>query len=183
MLEGLLIKLTVRLTVATTLAAVTPAKAALVTLSGSLNNFQVVAPVYQTDSNGNVVLDVYGNPIVIGSTLTTSTGQPVSTSTATGFATVTFDTVAQTITTDFSWSGLTGNADRAHLHDAPAGVTRLLSPPNDRFFHEVINQVFDSNGNPVGSTVDQGFVPCGGDPTDPNWDVNSYLCARIRLVA
>lgn len=61
-----------------------------------------------------------------------------STSTATGFATVTIDTVLMTMTTDLSWSGLTGPADRAHVHDAPEGVSRTVSP-NDRFFHEVIN--------------------------------------------
>jgi hypothetical protein len=42
------------------------------------------------------------------------------------------------MTTDFSWPGLTGPADRAHVHDAPEGVSRQ-TPPNDRFFHEVIN--------------------------------------------
>lgn len=137
-----------------------PARASLVVISGSLDASQVVAPV--KDAAGNV----------IGSTSTIN-GQPVSTSTATGFATVTIDTVAQTITTDFSWSGLTGNADRAHLHDAPSGVTRLLSPPNDRFFHEVINEILDDQGFIVGSTVDGGFVPCGGvliDTPDQFWD-------------
>jgi CHRD domain-containing protein len=155
---------------AAALAVATPAKAGYVVLSGSLDASQVVAPVYQTDSNGNQVLDTNGNPIVIGSTPTIN-GHPVSTSTATGFATVTIDTVAQTITTDFSWSGLSGNADRAHLHDAPPGVTRLLSPPNDRFFHEVINELFDAQFNVIGSTVNGGFVPCGGGQIDPaNWD-------------
>lgn len=161
---------------AAALVVVMPASAALVVLSGSLDNLQVVAPVYQTDSNGNVVLDGNGNPIVIGSTSTVN-GHPVSTSTATGFATVTIDTVAQTIATDFFWSNLTGNADRAHLHDAPAGVTRLLSPPNDRFFHEVINELLDPQTNMViGSTVDGGFVACGGTATI-DWDPTFVGCA------
>jgi hypothetical protein len=61
-----------------------------------------------------------------------------STATATGFATVTIDTTLFTITTDLSWSGLSGPADRAHLHDAPAGQSRFTSP-NDNFFHEVLD--------------------------------------------
>jgi hypothetical protein len=147
------------------LALALPANASLIVISGSLDASQVVAPV--VDANGDV----------IGSTSTIN-GRPVSTSTATGFATVTIDTVALTITTDFSWTGLSGNADRAHLHDAPAGVTRLLDPPNNRFFHEVINPIVDALGNDTGmSTVDGGFVPCGGDPNDPNWDSLSLFCA------
>src|SRR5690348_15852028 len=61
-----------------------------------------------------------------------------STSTATGFATVTIDTVLMTMTTDLSWSGLTGPSHRAHVHDAPEGLSRT-DPGNDRFFHELIN--------------------------------------------
>ncbi len=125
-----------------------PASASLITISGVLDASQVVAPVF--DANGNV----------IGSTSTIN-GQPVSTSTATGFATVTFDTVLLTITTDLSWSGLSGNPDRAHLHDAPFAETRLV-PPNNRFFHEVISD----------TSVDGGLVTCGGDPTDPTWFVD-----------
>jgi hypothetical protein len=44
-----------------------------------------------------------------------------SASTAFGFAEVAIDTTLSTITTDLSWSGLTGIADRAHLHNAPEG--------------------------------------------------------------
>jgi hypothetical protein len=72
-----------------------------------------------------------------------------SASTATGFATVTIDTTLFTITTDLSWTGLTGPADRAHLHDAPAGQSRF-TPPNDNFFHELLTD----------STV-SSEVPCG----------------------
>jgi hypothetical protein len=61
-----------------------------------------------------------------------------STSTATGFGTVTIDTALFTITTALDWVGLTGPADRAHLHDAPEGESRL-TPPNGDFFHEVID--------------------------------------------
>jgi len=74
-----------------------------------------------------------------------------STSTATGFGTVTIDTTLFTITTDLSWSGLSGPADRAHLHDAPAGQSRF-TPPNDNFFHELLN------GTSVPLSVQ---VPCG----------------------
>lgn len=155
------IRLATILTAATFIAAAIPASATLVVLTGKLDNLQVVAPVIDPDTGE-----------VVGSTPTKPDGTPVSTSTATGFATVTVDTIAQTITTDFSWSGLSGNADRAHLHDAPAGISRLLSPPNDRFFHEVINEIFDSAGDDTGvSTVDGGFVMCGGGLIDPvDWD-------------
>jgi hypothetical protein len=154
-------RLALAATAATFVIAAIPAAAALVVISGKLDNLQVVAPVIDPTTGD-----------VIGSTPTKPDGTPVSTSTATGFASVTVDTLAQTITTDFSWTGLSGNADRAHLHDAPAGVTRLLSPPNDRFFHEVINEIFDSAGNDTGaSTVDGGFVACGGGLIDPvDWD-------------
>ena len=60
-----------------------------------------------------------------------------SSSTALGFGMVTIDTVLFTITTDLSWNGLTGIADRSHLHDAPEGESRM-TPPNDQFFHEVL---------------------------------------------
>jgi hypothetical protein len=74
-----------------------------------------------------------------------------STSTATGFATVTIDTTLFTITTDLSWTGLSGPADRAHMHDAPEGQSRF-TVPNDNFFHELL----DDTSVPL---VDQ--VPCG----------------------
>ena len=79
-----------------------------------------------------------------------------STSTATGFATVTIDTTLFTITTDLSWSGLSGPADRSHLHDAPAGQSRL-TPPNDNFFHEVL----DDTSVPVSDQVTCGFTNGG----------------------
>jgi CHRD domain/PEP-CTERM motif len=56
-----------------------------------------------------------------------------STSTATGSATIVFDSSARTITTDLSWTGLTGPTDRGHIHD---GVPGDLS--SDIFFHEVM---------------------------------------------
>jgi hypothetical protein len=42
------------------------------------------------------------------------------------------------MTTDLSWAGLTGPTDRAHLHDAPLGISRF-DPPYNEFFHEVQN--------------------------------------------
>ena len=56
-----------------------------------------------------------------------------STSTATGFATVTVDTSLFTITTDLSFEGLTGPADRAHLHNGPEGQRTDFT-----FEHEVL---------------------------------------------
>ena len=79
-----------------------------------------------------------------------------STSTATGFATVTIDTTLFTITTDLSWTGLSGPADRAHLHDAPAGQSRF-TPPNDNFFHEVL----DDTSVPLSAQVPCGFAGGG----------------------
>ncbi len=75
-----------------------------------------------------------------------------SASTATGFATVTIDTINFTITTDLSWTGLSGPADRAHLHDAPEGQSRFTSP-NDNFFHELL----DNTTVPLGTQVTCGF--------------------------
>ncbi|MCU1243708.1 MAG: hypothetical protein JWO71_4434 [Candidatus Acidoferrum typicum] len=75
-----------------------------------------------------------------------------STSTATGFGTVTIDATLFTITTDLSWTGLSGPADRAHLHDAPAGQSRF-TPPNNNFFHELL----DDTSVPLSSQVACGF--------------------------
>jgi hypothetical protein len=77
-----------------------------------------------------------------------------STSTATGFATVTIDTTLFTITTDLSWSGLSGPADRSHLHDGPAGQSS-----NDNFKHEVLDDTSVTNQVtcPPGFT-NQGFM-------------------------
>jgi len=67
-----------------------------------------------------------------------------STSTATAFAMLSINTgaatltlAAESLTVDFNWTGLSGPADRAHLHDAPAGVSRLVTDPFDAFFDEV----------------------------------------------
>jgi CHRD domain/PEP-CTERM motif len=79
-----------------------------------------------------------------------------STSIATGFATVTIDTTLFTITTDLSWSGLSGPADRAHLHDAPAGQSRL-TPPNNNFIHELL----DDTTVPLSDQVACGFTGLG----------------------
>src|ERR1700694_5667367 len=63
-----------------------------------------------------------------------------STSTATGFGVVAIDTTLFTVTTDLSWSGLSGAADRAHLHNAPPGQITDLS-----FEHEL----FGPDSNPA----------------------------------
>ncbi len=62
-----------------------------------------------------------------------------STSSAIGSAVVTLDDTLFTVTTDLTWSGLSGPADRAHLHFAPIGVSRSVADPNTYFFHEVID--------------------------------------------
>ena len=66
-------------------------------------------------------------------------------STATGTAVVRIDTVAQTITTDLAWSGLSGPADRSHIHSGDPGT-----PTDNKFFHEVL-------------TPEARTVPCGWD--------------------
>lgn len=85
-----------------------------------------------------------------------------STSTATGVASVAIDTTLFTITTDLSWSGLTGPADRGHLHNGPAGQTT-----DDFFFHEVLTQ--DARtvacGYPNGSLFN-GCAPQSGSSHD-----------------
>jgi hypothetical protein len=57
-----------------------------------------------------------------------------SDSTGTGHATVAIDTDLFTITTDESWTGLSGPVDRSHMHTA-----RLGEPTDDLFFHEVLD--------------------------------------------
>jgi hypothetical protein len=99
-----------------------------------------------------------------------------STSTATGFGVVTIDTSLFTITTDLSWSGLSGPADRAHLHDAPAGASRL-TPPNGDFFHEVLyigwppdpldpTVPFDPQGPSIPCAYAGTCVPASGSSLD-----------------
>ncbi len=87
-----------------------------------------------------------------------------SSSTATGTAVVTVDDSLFTVTTDMIWSGLSGPADRAHLHFAPFGVSRSVADPNTDFFHEVLddpartipncNLVFTDCVPPSGSSSD-----------------------------
>ena len=79
-----------------------------------------------------------------------------STSTATGFAAVTIDTTLFTVTTDLSWTGLSGPTDRAHLHDAPEGQSRF-TPPYGLFFHEVL----DDTTVPLSDQVACGFAGGG----------------------
>jgi len=73
---------------------------------------------------------------------------PTSQSSAIGFATVMIDTVSGLMTTDVSWSGLTGPADRSHVHAGAEGV----SGPDlsvDAFQHEVLDDLYRT-------------IPCGG---------------------
>jgi hypothetical protein len=81
-----------------------------------------------------------------------------STSTATGSATVTIDTTLFTITTDLSWSGLSGPTDRAHLHNGPLGVST-----NEQFFHDVLGEIgVDSPYRTVSCpwAATNGFTSC-----------------------
>jgi hypothetical protein len=76
-----------------------------------------------------------------------------STSTATGFGEVAIDTTLFTITTDLTWSGLSGPADRGHLHNAPAGqVTDFI------FEHEILG--LSPRTEPCGSWNGSFFINC-----------------------
>jgi hypothetical protein len=61
-----------------------------------------------------------------------------STSTAKGSATVYVDTTLFTVATDLTWSGLSGPADRAHLHNGDEGQVTDFS-----FEHQVLGDVDD----------------------------------------
>jgi hypothetical protein len=76
---------------------------------------------------------------------------------ATGLAAVTLDTELFTLTTDYSWHGLSGRGTRAHLHNAPAGETR--QPPNGGFFHGVFS---------AGAVDDEYLIDCT--------DIDQYFC-------
>jgi hypothetical protein len=77
-----------------------------------------------------------------------------STSTATGFATFVFDSSARSITTDLSWTGLTGPTDRSHIHDGPPGALT-----SNIFFHEVmLNGVCCGSASNFGSPVVNCFA-------------------------
>ncbi len=68
-----------------------------------------------------------------------------SDSSGTGFASVTIDTTLYTITTDVSWTGLSGPVDRSHMHDGLPG-----QPSTETFVHEVID------GNSPARTITDG---------------------------
>ena len=69
-----------------------------------------------------------------------------STSTASGVALVTLDSDLFTVTTDLTWIGLSGPADRSHLHSGLAGHIS-----DEVFFHEVLYVAWPSD--PQGPTV------------------------------
>jgi len=89
-----------------------------------------------------------------------------STSTATGDAVVTLDDTLFTVTTDITWSGLSGPADRAHLHFAPFGVSRSVADPNTEFFHEVLDDPDRTVSNCWASPDFPDCVPQDGSSTD-----------------
>lgn len=148
-----------------------PAQAELITLRGAMDAAQVV------DGGG-------------------------STSLATGYATLVLNTgaaeggyAAQSMTLDFNWTGLSGPSDRSHMHDAPAGISRTVADPFDRFFDEVF---FSSN--PL-RTVDCSAwatyytlcVPESGSlhfvrgiaedvDTDPSCDPVTHICSVDTIV-
>jgi hypothetical protein len=96
-----------------------------------------------------------------------------STSTATGQATVQIDPAVEGMETLLNWSGLTGPADRAHVHSGLKG-----QPTDGFFFHEVIND----QDRTVPCPWQQGFdacVPASGGLLDDQFpggagNYNSY---------
>lgn len=104
---------------------------------------------------------------------------PPSTSTATGDATVVLQgtpgNLPYTLTTDFTWQGLSGPADRAHVHDAAPG-----QPTDFAFEHEVLYVVWGDPGPVVDCFVGlQSCVPTSGSThnvltVDSN-NVSSYV--------
>jgi hypothetical protein len=119
-----------------------------------------------------------------------------STSTATGSALVTLDDTLFTVTTDVTWSGLSGPADRAHLHFAPVGVSRSFADPDTWFFHEVIDDptvpCFASVCAPATGTshdvlqlaVDNGYGAgiALGLFADPSADPSSFIDSFANLI-
>ena len=97
-------------------------------------------------------------PLTFVANLTGSQVATPTSSTATGTATVVLDSISNTdytVTTDFSWSGLSGPADRSHLHSGPPG-----QPTNGDFFHEVLYIWWPAD--PQGPAVDcfAGTLSC-----------------------
>jgi hypothetical protein len=88
-----------------------------------------------------------------------------STSTATGSGLVAIDTTLFTITTDLSWSGLSGPTDRAHLHNAAAGQVT-----DQTFEHEVLGLDDSAPARTVVCPWDDGIyikcVPATGSAED-----------------
>jgi hypothetical protein len=92
--------------------------------------------------------------LVFTGDLTASQVVAGSNSTATGSATIQINTVSKLLTTDLAWSGLSGPADRSHVHSGPEG-----SPTDDVFFHEVINDE-DRTVIPCPSNYSQDYENC-----------------------
>ncbi len=87
-----------------------------------------------------------------------------STSSAVGNAVVTLDDTLFTVTTNLTWTGLSGPADRSHLHFAPIGVSRSVADPNTYFFHEVLD---DPARTVLNCNLDfTDCVPPSGSSTD-----------------
>jgi hypothetical protein len=119
-----------------------------------------------------------------------------STSTATAFASLSIDTTAMSITLDFSWDGLTGPADRAHLHDAAEGVSRTVSP-----FNTLFDEIFKAD-DPLRTITDPSIcdtstypacVPASGSVLftdsfadfidfDPSCDPTVEVCSVAQFV-
>ena len=89
-----------------------------------------------------------------------------STSTAVGSAVVTIDDSLYTVTTDLTWSGLTGPADRAHLHSGFVG-----QPSDEIFFHDVLYVAHSQD--PQGPTIPCSWGTFGEcvPPTGSSHDV------------
>ncbi len=111
----------------------------------------------------------YAGPIVFVATLSGPAESPPNASPGTGFATVTFDTVAHTLRVQVSFSGLTGNTTASHIHSATAvpftgtaGVATTL-PTFTGFPLGVTSGTYDNTfDTTLASSYNPAFVTANG---------------------
>lgn len=122
------------------------------------------------------------NVVVLQGKLTAAqvVSDPKSASTATGKVIVRIDTVAATITTDMEWSGLSGPADRTHIHSGLFGQSRT-----DVIFHEIADT--DNVARTVDCSAWGAYVNClpaSGSVHDV-WDVSAGAgdCPDVLCIA
>jgi hypothetical protein len=113
----------------------------------------------------------YASPITYSGTLSPLAENPPNlTSTATGFATVTFDPVTELLNINFTYSGLAGGATGAHIHccippggntgvatTVPAFVGFVLGATSGSY-NATLDMTMAANYNPAFVTANGGTV-------------------------